>query len=249
MKQTFQGHQKMERFNPVCKSFVYKGFTLIELLVVIAIIAILAAMLLPALKKAKEQAKSIVCVGNLKQIGIASGMYVDDYGYFTPRYYIVPTVDGANTVTFVQMLKPYLDLKYCYYPDYTVPNNAIKSSGPFICPSDEKRIGVSGQAPITPTPTYRDGAYSSYAIYQYIGEKKATQVKTPDTTILLIDAQTQYHFKVLKDNFNALYYFTGLDFVASRRHNIGHNVLFAEGHVELQKRNDLKLSMLPWSSN
>ncbi len=114
-----------------------QGFTLIELLAVIAITAILAAMLLPALAKAKEKARATQCVGNLRQWGLAFQLYADDNEDFLPRR-------GQGVQALFQIDRPadWFNALPGYFGlssfQQMVTNNAIPAAhdrSVFVCPS------------------------------------------------------------------------------------------------------------------
>lgn len=94
-----------------------KAFTLVELLVVISIIALLMAILMPALARVRKQAKMVMCQTNLKQWGSIFAMYTgENDGYFQPGYLQNPLTEESKPGEWIAALKPYykdMDLAYC----------------------------------------------------------------------------------------------------------------------------------------
>ena len=121
------------------------GFTLIELLVVIAIIAILAAILFPVFARARENARKTSCCSNLKQLGMATHMYAQDYDEMLPCDYYACNSTWTHT-RLVTQITPYM-----------------KDSAVLYCPSASKM----GFADIVDTPTNRSAGNIGYYYYSY----------------------------------------------------------------------------------
>ena len=115
-----------------------RNFTLIELLVVIAIIAILAAMLMPALQQARETAKQATCLNNLKQQGNGMNFYIAQYDYFPCGGVGVPhgsTVTGAYHLTWKLQIAIMLGLPGGSTKNLDDQQRKALSSGTFLCPN------------------------------------------------------------------------------------------------------------------
>jgi prepilin-type N-terminal cleavage/methylation domain-containing protein/prepilin-type processing-associated H-X9-DG protein len=192
-----------------------RGFTLIELLVVIAIIAILAAILFPVFARAREKARQTSCLSNLKQLGTALQMYVQDYDSMTPPHNDDDGSDGWRWFQFPLRLLPY-----------------TKNTQILRCPSDqgwtEPAVGATGR-------------WSSYPVSTAVPVKSDAQFDDPSNTIVLFDGQ-EADLGVEYDSARPDHPDYGhID--AYYRHNDGMNVNFYDGHSKWYKPANLDTPM------
>jgi len=196
------------------------GFTLIELLVVVAIIAVLVAVLLPAISSAREQAKSLFCLSNLKQFGLVWQMYERDFGTLVPNW------RGPQG-------------REVYWPQILLENGYMpldwRKSKMWLCPTLNQ--------PYNPASWNVNYGYNAFHLGSsfYYGDNM-NWFTYPPRPARLSQVQDPANTLVLVDSYRDLYYNTGYYFVMDRpcdilwdpfphaRHSKGLNILWLDGH-------------------
>jgi prepilin-type N-terminal cleavage/methylation domain-containing protein/prepilin-type processing-associated H-X9-DG protein len=204
-----------------------RGFTLIELLVVIAIIALLMAILMPALQRVRKQAKAVVCRNNLKQIGYGVSFYAENFDLLIPR--------GHGSATAIE---PWFILFMPYLAQKPIDDD-YRSVKIFRCPSypdKEQTLGyvING---------YHNPGHSGYEQSSQKKPTKLTKIHQPAEKIYLADNEHGSWRDIIKSatdpGLGANDVFRPIHLpmseigrrVARRRHNRGCNVLYLDWHV------------------
>jgi len=239
-----------------------KGFTLIELLVVIAIIAILAAILFPVFAQAREKARSTQCLSNLKQIGTALQLYVDDYDETLPPIFtstIDARLDGAQNMQLrVGAQGAYGSACLRNWACMIFPY--VKNVNMYNCPSLNAKPAIKSGANVYPL-AYGGNMFTCMTTAQYNAHNNGTFNFTKDE----IDAFVPKSMSEIKNTAQLVYvadtrvtwgayngdniYYADLavipDYIRAykssgttsygNRHNEGSNFCFCDGHAKYYK--------------
>jgi prepilin-type N-terminal cleavage/methylation domain-containing protein/prepilin-type processing-associated H-X9-DG protein len=202
-----------------------EGFTLLELLVVVAILAVLAALLLPAVNRAKDSARRTSCLNNLKQISLGLRMYADDSQDTSPNSEAPPLwLTNSPWHTYKALMQDYVGTR----------GVSPRRDHLFACPADKFFYPDYGAARVREShhrqPMFD---YSSYAFnggnyntnFPGIGGLRLGDVRDPTKTILVTEAPAMWPYSWHRPSRDA-------DYINESHYNNARNmVAFVDGHV------------------
>jgi len=223
-----------------------KAFTLIELLVVIAIIALLMAILVPVLGRARKQAYAVNCKSNLRQIGLATHLYAEDYDLYVPR-----GAAGSTERAWYQLFMPFLAQKpkgndYRTVKIYRCPSYPDKEQTVCYVVNGwdfKDKNDMVGDEILRPTKltTCTQRAYTLYLVDNEDGPWRHIIRKADDPGIKRCDVWHPGHMPTSESHD-----ITRGRRVARARHRFGCNSLYLDWHVEYIPAEDMTIDMWRW---